>query len=190
MLGGGGYPRGIDLISRLEAEAADLRELKRQFAGPEATYMRWLINNEVITKERRALRLRGVKNVPRYQEEPTMPDWMEEYLEQSIPAATPQYSAYAERLERQRRPRGMPTPEPAATLRPIGAQAELTPEQMGLMAGYQSWGAAGSPRAYSEEAITEMSDWQKRWAEHARLSQSLFPTQAKLRSNWRTAAQR
>jgi len=59
-----------------------------------------------------------------------------------------------------------------------------------MMAGYTAWGAAGSPRRASVEALTEMADWQKSWQAQARLSESLFPKQVRLRKGWRTAIQR
>lgn len=161
--------------------------------------MRWLIKDRMVGLQRRADRLRrevkdGVQVAPRAPSgvssipEPPIPAWMEEYLERSAPAAVPEYSAG--QLARPSSRGAPPTPEGAAALRPMGAQAELTPEQMGLMAGYQAWGAAGSPRRYSEEALIEMSDWQKSWDPYTRLSESLFPKQAKLRGDWRTALQR
>lgn len=184
--------RGQTLLARLKAEIVDLKELSRQFSGAEATWMRWLIATKVQGLNSNIDSLRGVAPSKRGQapSPPPIPAWMEEYLEKSIPAAVPEYSAYGEQLARPS-PRGArPAPEGAATLRPMGAQAELTPDQMGLMAGYQSWAAAGSPRRYSEGAITEMADWQKHWAQHTRLSESLFPKQAKLGQRWTTALQR
>jgi hypothetical protein len=102
-----------------------------------------------------------------------VPDWMKPYLETSIKAGgTPETEAWA------------------STLRPMGAQAELSPEQMGQMAGYLAWTKAGAPTEYSEEAIKQMADWQRWWEPYVRLSESLFPKTTRLGSRWTRALQR
>jgi hypothetical protein len=81
-----------------------------------------------------------------------------------------------------------------AALRPMGAQAELTPEQMGLMAGYLAYGAAGAPKSlYGQDlggTLATMADWQTPWEQYVRQSQKLFPKATNLRTNWLTARQR
>jgi len=117
---------------------------------------------------------------------PPVPDWMKEYLETSMPVGV----ATQPTTEGRGRGQQQDVSKLASTLRPMGAQAELSPEQMGQMAGYQAWGKAGSPYGYSEGAITEMADWERWWAPHVRLSQELFPTKAKLGTKWMPASQR
>jgi len=172
-------------VNRAEAEINDLRGLLRQFSGPEATYIRWLINRQIQDKTAERERLSGRKYEPRYEETP-MPDWMKEYLETSMPVGvtTPTTEGRGRRGQQQ------DVSKLASTLRPMGAQAELTPEQMGQMAGYGAWGASGSPYGFSEANITSMADWERWWAPHVRLSQELFPKQTKLGSKWMPAAQR
>jgi len=173
-------------VNRAEAEINDLRGLLRQFSGPEATYIRWLINRQIQNKTAERERLSGRKYETRYEEAP-MPDWMKDYLETSMPVGvTPPTTTGG----RTRRGQQQDVSKLASTLRPMGAQAELTPEQMGQMAGYQAWGKSGSPYAYSEEAIMGMADWERWWQPHVRLSQELFPTKAKLGSKWMPASQR
>lgn len=114
-----------------------------------------------------------------------VPGWMRPYLDPSVsgvPAVAPQSM----------RKRGLPAVPQSAEqgmLRPLGAQAKATPEQMEEMAGYLGWHKAGSPTQYSESALMAMADWQRHFEEYTRLSQSLFPTRAKLGSRWATARQ-
>ena len=129
---------------------------------------------------------------PQYQapEGPPVPDWMLPYLETGMAARTGTVDAT-------RTPRGTTQPSGthleggrrAAELRPLGAQAELTPDQLGQMAGYMGWGRAGSPWKFSEGAVMKMADWQRYWDEYVRLSQKLFPTQVRMQANWRAARQ-
>lgn len=115
-----------------------------------------------------------------YMTEAPVPSWMAPYLEPSMPLTR------AEDLPQQ------PSTEysKALTLRPLGAQAELLPEQLGQMAGYLAWGKAGSPYMYSERAIQEMADWERWWQPYTTLSKSLFPTQTRLGASWMPAQQR
>ena len=117
---------------------------------------------------------------------PPMPEWMEEYIDRATPAVKPDY------LPQKARPRSWrpEQTEGAYAVRPLGAQAELDPEQMKLLGAYAAWTGAGAPTKYSEGALTAMSDWQGKWQQQAALSESLFPRQTKLRANWRTALQR
>ncbi len=241
------------------AEVENLKELKKQFAGPEATYIRWMIDNKITSLYRTANSISAGNESAKYgtrinlgqaekaamesnitsqsmqpvtgQEgiyhgsgvtygatgQPTwtpsaeyiaqagtpgqaridtakkklasamegfggtyqeknipIPDWMVPYLETSI-----NYEA----------PEGVQQGN-APTLRPMGAQAELTPTQLGQMAGYEAYTRAGAPSNYSEEALTAMSDWEQWWQPYTTLSQSLFPSKNKLTPRWMPALQR
>ena len=96
-----------------------------------------------------------------------IPDWMRPYLESSIP--------YGETT----------TP----SLRPIGAQAQLSTQQLGQMAGYEAWGRAGAPTTFSESALMAMADWQKWWEPFINKSKALFPKQTTLGKRWRVSSQ-
>lgn len=174
-------------IGEIDAEINDLRYALSQYVGPGYTAMRWLLQKQIDVKWAERERLAGRKaNIP-IRETP-MPDWMRDYLEMSIPG---EMSQYAPGLQRAGRGRGTATPSPQTpALRPIGAQAELTPDQMAEMAGYAAWQKAGSPTQYSDWALKAMSDWQGAWQPHVALSESLFPKKAKLRTGWATALQR
>ncbi|GAI54868.1 unnamed protein product, partial [marine sediment metagenome] len=115
-----------------------------------------------------------------YQAPPPTPDWMQEYIEPTVSKETG--GGFLSRIFKK--------PSVTSTLRPLGAQAELDPDQLEFMAGYQAWRKAGAPTEYSEEAISKMADWRKSWEPHVRESQSLFPTGKKLRTGWATAMQK
>ena len=200
----------------LKGQIADYENLKKQFWGPEAAYIRWLIDNKItdlqnrlsqsmdtsselwaqqelamVNAERAAIpptyglpydifveeiqpeipgseaervareeRARGVLAEPKSEwgehKAPPVPEWMREYMETSMP-------------------RGV-----GLELRPLGAQAQLGPEELGNMAGYLGWIRAGAPTQYSPEAIQKMSDWEKWWEEYKRQSMKLFPQRVTL----------
>jgi len=123
--------------------------------------------------------------IPPYEAEPPpMPSWLGEYLESSIPYKKEDVTEQAKQR------RSFNQEELTPSLRPLGAQAELNPEQMGLMAGYQAWGKAGAPSRYSEQALLEMSQWERWWEPYVSLSKKLFPKQTALGTRWMTARQR
>jgi len=115
-----------------------------------------------------------------------IPEWMQPYLEPSINIA----GELAPELE------GQETGGYGAALRPLGAQAELSQEQLAQMAGYMAWGKAGAPTSLPSDVnklqsmIANLSDYQKWWDEYVRLSESLFPKQTKLSTSWGVAKQR
>lgn len=100
-----------------------------------------------------------------------IPDWMKPYLEPAI-----QYEGAAEGTQ-------------AATVRPIGAQAKLSPTQLGQLAGYEAWGRAGAPTEYSEGALEAMADVDRWWTPLVNLSKALFPSQQRLKARWMPAQQ-
>jgi len=164
-----------------ESRIGDLSALLGEYSGPEASFIRWLINKRVRELKYKVARERGITAArpPEYKAAP-VPEWMKPYIEtttETMPAG-----------------RGMarregPQTREVGELRPLGAQEELTPEQMALMGGYQAWQRAGAPTTYSEEALRGMSDWQRWWDPYVRLSQSLFPKQTKLGARWMPAKQ-
>jgi len=212
VFGGAGIPPAYQWgssIRALQAEVQGLQELRRQYTGVAGTYLRWMLDNTIRGLSRQLARWQG-RTVPRAggEPEPPMPNWMREYLDQSVPAVEPPVLD-----ETRRRARGLfgreEQPPTTPMLRPLGAQAELTPAQMELMGGYLGWAKAGSPTKIpftptqgtnqygvthgykpDESGFSAASDWQKHWDAYTRLSQSLFPAQTKLGKNWRTPTQR
>ena len=68
-------------------------------------------------------------------------------------------------------------------VRPLGAQAELTPERLGELYGYYGWHKMGAPMSYRAYAgrATELPSWIE---EYQRLSEKLFPTARYIRPAW------
>lgn len=187
---------GLREVDRLKAQIEDLRQMQLQFSGPEATYIRWFIANRINSlNDQVAYETKGTpakKTIP-----PPVPDWLMEYLETSMPAKAAEYmTGFPQATSEGRRKKQFAGGEPLGReLRPLGAQAELTPEQLGLMAGYQAWGKAGSPVKSGDEQgfagmIAQMSDWQRYMQNYTTLSEKLFPKQTNLRTGWATATQR
>jgi len=165
-----------------EQRIHDLQALLEEYSGPEGSMIRWLIQNRIRELEYKVAAVRGItaarKPTP---EPPPVPDWMKPYMGASVTMQPSRPGGRPQRREQETREVG--------TLSPLGAQAELTPEQMGEMAGYQAWTKAGAPTQFSEQALREMSDWERWWTPYTRLSQSLFPKQQRLASGWATARQ-
>lgn len=102
--------------------------------------------------------------------EPPIPDWMRPYVV-TQPRVKGQGWIGGEEVP------GSGLATQAQYLRPLGAQAELNVDQLGQMAGYLAM-MRGRP-----------TDIAGQWAPYSRLSQSLFPKQAKLGKRWRVAKQ-
>lgn len=117
-----------------------------------------------------------------------MPDWMLPYVDYGNPYAP------ATKMGTLGARGGIPTTvltgsPKAGQLRPAGAQAELTADDMATMAGYQAWGKAGAPTSYSQSAVQQMANWQKWWEPYAKLSQKLFPAKVGLGKRWAAGRQ-
>lgn len=192
--GGGFNMYGLRRVDQLNAQITDLRQMQLQFAGPEATYIRWFLQNKINDLREQVSYATGgtptKKTAP-----PPAPDWLMEYLETSMPAKAAEYMTGLP----QSQVRGKATETLGRELRPMGAQAELNPEQMGLMAGYQAWGKAGSPTGAEggwrgderlASQLGQMADWQRYFQPYATLSEKLFPKKTNLKSSWSTALQR
>ena len=75
-------------------------------------------------------------------------------------------------------------------LRPMGAQADLDPEDMGMPQGYMGWTKAGSPTEYSDEYAQSLQSLPNWWEQYTKESQRLFPKgNIGGQANWRTAKQ-
>ena len=102
--------------------------------------------------------------------EPPIPDWMRPYVVAQPKAKKKGWlTGLGEKYT-------VPETE-IQPLRPLGAQAELTPDQLGQMSGYLAF-MRGRP-----------TDIAGQWAPYSRLSQSLFPKQVKLGKRKRVAKQ-
>jgi len=110
-----------------------------------------------------------------------LPEWLQEYLEPSMPAGV-------EGARKQ-----------AYALRPLGAQADLSLEQMGQMAGYLGWTKAGAPTRWSqwlgpgpeksyagERYLEKREKFLPWWQEYQRKAQAMFPSEARMpKITWR-----
>jgi len=174
------YPMRTRIPSWQEQKIQDLRWLLNQYSGPEGAVIRHLIRNRIADLQYQIDRGRVTEaRAPEY-EPPPVPEWMKPYIEtRTVPVEEP---------IRGRR-REQPETKEVQVLRPLGAQTELTPEQMGYMAGYQAWLEAGAPTRFQESMLPELSDWQRYWEYYKRQSQALFPKQQRLTPRWAVARQ-
>jgi len=153
-------------------------DMLRQFGGPEGTWIRMLIKQKMASEGVSFMnKPLGEKMIP-----PAIPNWMEPYvITKTVPMELPE--------GRGSRRRGAET-KTTTSLRPLSAQAELTPDQLNYMAGWLSWQKAGTPTEYSEEAFARMADIERSWTPYRMGSQSMFPGQRKPAQRWATAFQR
>jgi len=141
-------------------------------------------------------RVRGTPEERVGYEAPTslpIPDWLRGYLESSMgPAgvggqvrgAGAASSAYGGANGGDLRSRG------AYTMRPLGAQEELSTEKLGQMTGYLGWGKAGAPLEFSEGYLRQMENLPDWWQEYVKQSQKLFPATVSMpKPQWRAMAQ-
>lgn len=159
----------------------ELYGLLGQFHGPESGFIRWMIRNKIKGLEYELDKMRGVTEArPPTYAPPPIPDWMQEYIVpgETIERGAPSRAKWGERTKQ------------TYKLKPLSAQEELTPEQMGQMAAYQAWQKAGAPTEYSDWALRAMSDWQRHWDYYTRQSESLFPQKTKQTTRWKVATQR
>jgi len=174
------YPMRTRIPSWQEQKIQDLRWLLNQYSGQEGAVIRHLIRNRIAELQYQIDRGRvSTARAPEY-EPPPVPEWMKPYVEtRTVPAEEPPH-----RMRREQ-----PETKEVQVLRPLGAQTELTPEQMGYMAGYQAWLEAGAPTRFDENILPELSDWQRYWEYYKRQSQALFPKQQRLAPRWAVARQ-
>jgi len=177
------YPLSAQRGWEERQQIEDLREMMYQFQGSEAGLIRWLITKKIQDLEYKIARDVGLTEArPPTYKPPPIPDWMKPYIETET--ITEERTSPGGR-----KMRGGVTRE-VGTLRPLGAQEELTSTQQAQMAGYLAWQKAGAPTEYSEWSLRNMSDWQRRWEEYTRQSQALFPKQQSLTTRWRVGEQR
>lgn len=138
-----------DTLRRVKYQA-DISRYKRQIAEGKPEYAERLAR---VREEARG----GAGLTRELETTYPIPDWMQEYLEYSMPAG------------KKGEERG------AFALRPLGAQAEPSLEQLGEMKGYHTWEKAGAPLRYREYAeAAEMGEsW---WEEWIRKARALEPT--------------
>jgi hypothetical protein len=182
----GGAPQ-FNQLKNLQGQIADLNSLKQQYANdPNTNYiLMWMIDNEIGGLKSTIDRIRNsgrVTNTFRAQESPKLPSWLQPYLESSVPLERTNVTESESRKSKYAKP------STTASLRPLSAQAELSPEQQDFMSSYLAWGKAGSPRTFTKGAPM-MSNWQNWWDEYTTLSQSLFPSAGKRKASWATARQ-
>jgi len=155
----------------------DLQFLYDQYSGPEGAVIRHLLKNEIEELKYVTSSLYHVPIKPPEYKPPPIPEWMKPYVETRTVT------------EEAKMPWAQPKTKTVGVLRPLGAQTELTPEQMGYMAGYQAWLEAGSPRKVTPEILSRLSDWQRYWDYYKRQSEELFPKQQSLTPRWAIARQ-
>ena len=115
-----------------------------------------------------------------------IPDWMLPYVEPAMSGIR----EMPEGIEPARGRRKETTPwyeKKAFATRPLGAQAETTPEEMEMLKGRIAWAGGGAPMSIREgeafeRGLARKPQW---WEEYVSLSESLFPEKKKLRSRWR-----
>jgi hypothetical protein len=164
-----------------EIELEKLRGLLSEYYGPEGATIRWLVQNRMKDLQYQIQRQTGnVKGTRPPEYEPfEIPSWAQPFIQtKTVPIEL-----------RGRVRRGTPTTKEVKTLKPLGAQTELSPEKMGWLAGFQAWQKAGTPTRYSDTALRQMSDWERWWSPYTTLSQSLFPKTKQQTPRWATATQ-
>ena len=118
-----------------------------------------------------------------------IPDWMREY----ITGTTTPAKRSREQIKAEARGKA---PSPAGTtygynVAPLGAQADLTPEQLKALSGYLAWQKAGAPGRYTGAYASQLSeDWADWWEHYVNISKGLFPSTYKPGLSWRPTSQR
>jgi hypothetical protein len=183
------YQGGFDIKADLKGKIADWEEVLRQLKLSSSYVGAWLASNTITGLKKELALAYGASrsSVKNMQPKPLpIPDWMKPYLEPAIPYQ--KENVMGTPLGRKEQRYGSRQPQ-TASLRPLGAQAELTPEQMGYLSEYQAWGQAGSPKTFTDQMAYNLANQSKWWEGYTTKSQSLFPTAGKLRANWATAKQ-
>lgn len=108
-----------------------------------------------------------------------VPKWIEEFLEPNIPLEG-DISRAQDPMNLPRRwpgKRGGYTAEDlgAYTVRPLGAQAELSLDELGQLASYLKWVKAGAPTKFGKKSMSQMANAAKYWQEYQRQSQAMMP---------------
>jgi hypothetical protein len=185
---GGGSPMGFDQIANLRGQIADLENVRHQLINSDGGYIsRWMIGNQISALNKQIGLLQGepVSSLGRYKptELPT-PDWLKPYLEPAMPYTQENIMGTTGRKDK------YGTKGTTASLRPLGAQTELTPGQLAFMNEYTAGGKAGSPKFFTTDTATRMTSQQPWWDYYQTQSQALMPSSKKLGTRWATASQK
>lgn len=142
-------------------EQADISRYKRELAEGEYEFGEWgapagerVTGGPGVRLARAREKAKGGAGLTRELETAyPIPDWLQAFLEHSMPVGED-----GEAFE----------------MRPLGAQAEVSPERLGEMAGYLGWGKMGAPLRYKPyaEAAERIPEW---FEEYTRISEKLFP---------------
>ena len=126
-----------------------------------------------------------------------IPDWMNEFIIGETTFAPEKRRGMSEDVYRAKtrgEETGMPTLSPGGVtggLRPIGAQAELTTEQLKQLSGFLGWYKGGRPSRYGGGYAGRLGEgWGDWWNEYVKLSESLFPSKYAPNTFWKPAKQR
>ena len=153
-----------------------LRNMKSQFYGPESTWIRWLIDTKLKDMADKA----GRASIGNFLvSEPEIPNWAEEYLTPTTAPVAPQ---------RDKRAKGVQAPREVYGVRPLGPQANLSPDQQRWLAGYGAYAQAGYPTKYIPGAIEEMADIDRWWSPFMTESGAMFP-KTPTKPKWAAATQ-
>lgn len=122
---------------------------------------------------------------------PPIPAWMQKYFEKSVSGLGKQWEAQETSMYGKRRSAKEPSfqEKGAYAFMPIGAQEELDPEQLAMMAGYLGWTKAGAPTEFSEEYASKMAMMPAWWEYETKKWTDLFPSNVKLPASWRISKQ-
>lgn len=158
-------------------EQADISRYKRELVEGEYKFGEWgapagerVTGGPGVRLARARQEAEGGAGLTRELEETyPVPEWLQAFLEHSMPVGED-----GEAFE----------------MRPLGAQAEVSPERLGEMAGYLGWGKMGAPLRYKPyaEAAERIPEW---WEEYTRMSEKLFPKEiGTRRARWYPASQK
>jgi hypothetical protein len=188
--GTGGFGRP-QLMSPEEIEIAALRELRAGLTGVGNYYYRKLIDARITALQ---VRMGGRDREVQFD----IPDWMKPLISEGIPyqseeAVLPKPTR-AIGYGKGRRPVTKEAfPEGAGKLASLGAQTELSVDQMKFLQGYLGWGKGGFATGAGKQtpqAIQKMAaNQQAAWEEYIRRSQSMFPPSVRLGVQKRIASQ-
>ena len=176
-MGGGGFhvPWELRRGSAQREQIKNWEAMLREYSGPEATYIRWMIKNRINSLKRVEGSIRGLNYREDAFDNPMpIPDWMQPF----VTTTTTQPEIPEGMKGRQQ----FTKPKTTMGLRPLGAQTELDTEQMMQMAGFLS--------AQKGWNLQSQSDLARFWEPYTRESTEMFPQATRQTPRWATAFQR